>query len=181
MSLVRRHDTGLSCWNASIRLSWKALGYKPDTGGAGKYRGSLSVYRHWRFYSREKYDPHQPLSPSFRGLAGGQPGGLSENVWNPDTEDKQLPRQTHMHLDVQPGDRLHHVVSGSGGHGEPWARNPERVCADVEDEKVSIAGAREQYGVIIDTDPLRVNWEKTTQVRQSRQVGQATEQAAVAD
>ena len=160
----------------------EGFGYKPDTGGAGKYRGSLSVYRHWRFLQPGKIMIRtNRLSRPSEGLAGGQPGGLSENLWNPDTEDKQLPRQTHMHLDVQPGDRLHHVVSGSGGHGEPWARNPERVCADVEDEKVSIAGAREQYGVIIDTDPLRVNWEKTTQVRQSRQLGQATEQAAVAD
>ena len=160
----------------------EGFGYKPDTGGAGKYRGSLSVYRHWRFLQPGKIMIRtNRLSRPSEGLAGGQPGGLSENLWNPDTEDKQLPRQTHMHLDVQPGDRLHHVVSGSGGHGEPWTRNPERVCADVEDEKVSIAGAREQYGVIIDTDPLRVNWEKTTQVRQSRQLGQATEQAAVAD
>jgi N-methylhydantoinase B len=160
----------------------EGFGYKPDTGGAGKYRGSLSVYRHWRFLQPGKIMIRtNRLSRPSEGLAGGQPGGLSENLWNPDTEDKQLPRQTHMHLDVQPGDRLHHVVSGSGGHGEPWTRNPERVCADVEDEKVSIAGAREQYGVIIDTDPLRVNWEKTTQLRQSRQLGQATEQAAVAD
>ena len=109
------------------------------------------------------------LSRPSEGLAGGQPGALSENLWNPGTQDKQLPRQTHMHLDVQPGDRLHHVVSGSGGHGDPWARDPGKVFVDVEDEKVSIAGAREQYGVVIDTDPLSVNWEHTRQLRQTRQ------------
>lgn len=109
------------------------------------------------------------LSRPSEGLAGGRPGGLSENLWNPDTEDKQLQRQTHIHLDVRPGDRLHHVVSGSGGHGAPWTRDPGKVFADVKDEKVSIAGAREQYGVVIDTDPLTVNWEQTKQLRETRQ------------
>ena len=160
----------------------EGFGYKPDTGGAGKYRGSLSVYRHWRFLQPGKIMIRtNRLSRPSEGLAGGQPGALSENLWNPDTEDKQLPRQTHMHLDVQPGDRLHHVVSGSGGHGEPWARDPEKVFADVEDEKVSIAGAREQYGVVIDTDPLSVNWEETIRLRQSRKLRQSTEQVAAAD
>jgi len=148
----------------------EGFGYKPDTGGAGKYRGSLSVYRHWRFLQPGKIMIRtNRLSRPSEGLAGGQPGGLSENLWNPDTEDKQLQRQTHIHLDVRPGDRLHHVVSGSGGHGAPWTRDPGKVFADVKDEKVSIAGAREQYGVVIDTDPLTVNWEQTKQLRETRQ------------
>ncbi len=148
----------------------EGFGYKPDTGGAGKYRGSLSVFRHWRFLRPGKIMIRtNRLSRPSEGLAGGQPGALSENLWNPGTQDKQLPRQTHMHLDVQPGDRLHHVVSGSGGHGDPWARDPGKVFVDVKDEKVSIAGAREQYGVVIDTDPLSVNWEHTRQLRQTRQ------------
>ena len=93
------------------------------------------------------------LSRPSEGLNGGRPGGLSQNTWNAHAENSQLPRQTHLHMEVKAGDRLHHLVSGSGGHGDPWAREPERVFADVEDEKVTIAGARQQYGVVIDDRP----------------------------
>jgi hypothetical protein len=39
---------------------------------------------------------------------------------------------------------------------------------DVKDEKLTIAAAREQYGVVIDPQSLSVDWEKTTALRQRR-------------
>ena len=144
------------------------FGYLPDSGGPGQYRGSLSVVRQWRFLQ-----PGHAMVRTCRlnyseGQAGGQPGGLSSNILNPGRDDKVLPRQTHMHLDIQPGDTIYHVISGSGGHGDPWARAPEMVLADVRGEKVTIAGAREQYGVVIDPQSLNINWAQTTQLRQNR-------------
>ena len=160
----------------------EGFGYVADTGGAGKYRGSLSVYRHWRFLQPGKIMVRtNRLSRPSEGLDGGQAGGLSQNIWNPDTEHKQLQRQTHIHLEVTPGDRLHHVVSGSGGHGDPWTREPEMVLADVKDDKVTIAGAREQYGVVIDANPLSIAWDKTTELRQLRQSRQSAEPIVAAD
>ena len=146
------------------------FGYVPDSGGAGKHRGSLSVYRQWRFLQPGKIMVRtNRLTRVSDGLAGGQPGALSQNILNPGTENVELPRQTHMHLEVKPGDRIFHAISGSGGHGDPWEREPEKVLADVKDEKVTIAGAWEQYGVVIDPQSLSVNWEKTVQLRQGRQ------------
>jgi N-methylhydantoinase B len=148
----------------------EGFGYVPDTGGAGKHRGSLSVYRQWRFLQPGKVMVRtNRLSRASEGLAGGQPGALSKNILNPVTDNVQLPRQTHFHLEVKPGDRLYHVVSGSGGHGDPWEREPEKVLADVKDEKVTIVGAREQYGVVIDPVTLTVDKEKTAGLRQNRQ------------
>jgi 5-oxoprolinase (ATP-hydrolysing) len=112
------------------------------------------------------------------GLAGGQPGGLSLNILNPGTDNHELPRQTHMHLEVQPGDRIYHVISGSGGHGEAWTRTPEMVLADVKGEKVTLTGAREQYGVVIDPQTLSIDWEQTARLRQSRQEPQRLAAAA---
>jgi hypothetical protein len=40
--------------------------------------------------------------------------------------------------------------------------------ADVKDEKVTIAGAREQYSVVIDPQNLSIDWGQTTLLRQSR-------------
>ena len=109
------------------------------------------------------------LRPS-DGMAGGKPGSLSTNIMNPGDENRELPRKAHMHLEVKSGDRIYHVISASGGHGDPWEREPEKVLIDVQDEKLTVAAAREQYGVVIDQHDLTVDWEKTTALRRQRQM-----------
>jgi N-methylhydantoinase B len=153
------------------------FGYVPDTAGAGKRRGSLSIYKQWRFLQPGKVMVRtNRLLRTSDGMAGGQPGALSTNILNPGDESQELPRKAHMHLEVKPGDRIYHVVSGSGGHGDPWEREPEKVLIDVKDQKLTVSAAREQYGVIIDPQDLTVDWEKTTTLRQKR-----TEPVAAAD
>jgi N-methylhydantoinase B len=142
------------------------FGYVPDTAGAGKYRGSLSIYKQWRFLQpgTVMVRTNRLLRPS-EGMAGGRAGALSTNILNPEDEHLGLPRKAHMHLDVKAGDRIYHVVSGSGGHGDPWEREPEKVLADVKDEKLTAAAAREQYGVVIDPQTLAIDWERTAALR----------------
>jgi N-methylhydantoinase B len=81
-----------------------------------------------------------------------------------------------MHMDVKSGDRIYHVVSGSGGHGDPWVREPEKVLVDVKDEKLTVNAAREQYGVVIDAQSCEIDWDKTTALRE-----QHSEPLAAAD
>ena len=76
------------------------------------------------------------------------------------------------------GDRIFHVISGSGGHGDPWEREPDKVLADIKAEKVTRAGAREQYGVVIDPHSLSVDWAATMKLRHS---GQKPEPLVAAD
>ncbi len=129
------------------------FGYIPDSGGAGKFRGSLSVVKQWRFL-----EPGQVMLRTNRtqrpseGLTGGQPEGLSQNrlFQAQEQESVALAPQTHLHLKVSPGDRIHHVVSGSGGYGDPLERDPDEVLADVKADKVTVHAARVQYGVVID-------------------------------
>ena len=145
------------------------FGYVPDTAGAGKYRGSLSIYKQWRFLQPGKVMVRtNRLLRASDGMNGGAPGSLSTNILNPEEDNLQLPRKAHMHLDVRPGDRIYHVVSGSGGHGHPWEREPEKVLADVKDDKLTLAAAREQYGVVIDPQGFTIDREKTTALRQKR-------------
>lgn len=145
------------------------FGYVPDTGGAGKYRGSVSIYKQWRFLSSGKVMVRtNRLIRASGGLAGGAPGSLSKNILNPETENRELPRKAHMHMDVKPGDRIHHIVSGSGGHGNPLERDPTQVLADVQDEKLSVAQARDQYGVVIDAAAAAVNMPETEALRATR-------------
>lgn len=46
-----------------------------------------------------------------------------------------------------------YVTNGGGGWGDPLERPAERVLADVRDGYVSIAGARANYGVVVEGDP----------------------------
>ncbi len=50
---------------------------------------------------------------------------------------------------IQPGDVFHHRTAGGGGFGNPLERDPEAVLADVLEDKVGTAAARERYGVVI--------------------------------
>ena len=46
-----------------------------------------------------------------------------------------------------------YITNGGGGWGDPKTRDPQRVLHDVRDSYVSIAGAREMYGVVVCGDP----------------------------
>jgi N-methylhydantoinase B len=41
-------------------------------------------------------------------------------------------------------------MPGGGGYGKPFARDPERVAADVRQGLVSRAAAARDYGVVVD-------------------------------
>ena len=48
-----------------------------------------------------------------------------------------------------PGDQVELWPPGGAGYGDPLAREPERVLADVVDGYVTIEGARREYGVVV--------------------------------
>ena len=62
-------------------------------------------------------------------------------------------RQNAWH--TKPGAVSRYVTNAGGGWGDPRAREPERVLADVRDGYVSLETAREVYGVIVNGDPAR--------------------------
>ncbi|SEC98115.1 hydantoinase B/oxoprolinase family protein [Rhodococcus koreensis] len=69
------------------------------------------------------------------------------------------------------GSILRCLTNGGGGWGDPFARDPERVLADVRNEYVSVAGAARDYGVVVIGDPksdpegLRVDVQATAALR----------------
>jgi N-methylhydantoinase B len=46
-----------------------------------------------------------------------------------------------------PGDRVHMASSGGGGYGDPRQRTRDAVARDMALGKVSVAAARDIYGV----------------------------------
>ena len=48
------------------------------------------------------------------------------------------------------GQRIYHKQAGGGGWGDPLERDPLAVALDVKNDKVSLAAAQAQYGVVLD-------------------------------
>ncbi|HKD68965.1 MAG TPA: hydantoinase B/oxoprolinase family protein [Candidatus Binataceae bacterium] len=136
-------------------LLMEAYGLMPDTGGAGKYRGSLSVYRTYRFLK-----PGRALIRTCRtttvpyGLGGGGDGTPFRVVLDRAGTQTDYPPQMFVDAQVQTEDAIMHLLPGAGGYGDALDRDPAMVLNDVLDEKISSQCAQRVYGVVIDADAV---------------------------
>jgi N-methylhydantoinase B len=58
--------------------------------------------------------------------------------------------------------------AGGGGYGNPLERDPEAVERDVVNGYVSVDRARDDYGVVIDPDTLKVDIAATLRLREEK-------------
>lgn len=145
----------------------------PDSGGAGRNRGGLGQVVEYEILdggpagkelvessvrlSGRKEDGNFPVS----GRLGGRAGRGYGLVINEGEVDHGISRT------LQPGDRVRFTLSGGGGYGDPYEREPERVQDDVREGRVTIEGARDDYGVIIDPATLSIDAAATAAARGS--------------
>lgn len=126
----------------------------PDSGGAGKYRGSNGLLREIEFLTEAQLTVRATdrcLIPP-RGAAGGRAGKGGAWVVNQGQPGEiTLPSKKTNHV-VQAGDVLTATVSGGGGYGDPLERDPALVARDVRIGMVTRKAAAETYGVAIDPD-----------------------------
>jgi len=137
----------------------------PDSGGAGQWRGGMSVLRQLRFLGeratlqlRSDRRRHSPY-----GLMGGRDGAVSNNLLDDGQSWSQLP--TKFTRPLAKGQAVRHTTAAAGGYGDPHRRDPELVLADVVDDKVTPEGAERDYGVVVRRAPWRVDIEATTKMR----------------
>src|SRR6266508_2431719 len=147
-------------------------GLMRDSGGAGRYRGGMAVERSWRLLAgeanlsiRSDRRVHRPY-----GLYGGQPGAPSTNILTRAGGEELLP--TMIATTIRAGDLLYHHMAGGGGWGDPLERPPDEVASDVRNDKVSLAAAREQYGVVINERTLEADLDATAELRALMRVDQ---------
>jgi N-methylhydantoinase B len=142
-----------------------------DSGGAGKMRGGLGRKMTIRVPD-DDYAPEGPTSIAVqagrykyppRGLFGAKPGSGARFSVNQSSGDP-----SGLTL-CQPGDVIEFDSAGGGGYGNPLERDPLAVKADVVNGYVSIAKARDDYGVVIDPATLKVDLEETDKTRGSRE------------
>jgi N-methylhydantoinase B len=119
----------------------------PDSGGAGEFRGGLGQV------AALKNTRDEPVTiflfglrtrfPA-QGLLGGQPGAPRRFL----VDGRQVPPKGR--LELLPGQTFTVHEAGGGGWGDPLARDPQRVLADVQAGAVSVEGALRDYGVAVD-------------------------------
>ena len=129
-------------------------GFRTDSGGAGRFRGGLGMVRQYRLTDvdeavlqvrsdRQKFRPF--------GLEGGAPGAHAGNyLTGADGSREALPGK--FMRTFRRGETYRAELAGGGGWGDGFTRAPERVLQDVRDEKVSLASAARDYGVVIAAD-----------------------------
>lgn len=143
-------------------------GFLPDTGGPGKYRGGLGIVRSYRLLANEAMvqlrsdrEKHAPW-----GLFGGKPGVSARSHMNYGTaSERRLPSKFIGRM--LKGDVFRGEMAASGGYGDPRQRDPRAVLEDVMQEKMSLAHAEKEYGVVIDPATLRVDERRTRAARGS--------------
>jgi len=140
--------------------------YAPDTGGAGKYRGALSLCRQYRFLKDGRVLMRTCRSQSVpHGLAGGANGTPFKAIHYSNGVAKELPQSMFLDVQVKAGDSIMHMLPGAAGHGNQWERNPESVLNDVLEDKITVAYAEKTYGVSINAGAAAVDMERTRKIR----------------
>jgi N-methylhydantoinase B len=158
-------------------LRIERYGLEPDSGGPGRTRGGLAIRRDYRILAddvlvsiRSDKRAHPP-----HGLFGGRPGAPSMTVLNPGRPDQRIvPVLTTAPLILRAGDLFCHCMAGGGGYGDPFARDPEAVRADLIEGRITLDHAREAYGVaIVEDGPggRRIDLDETARLRAAARGG----------
>ncbi len=137
-----------------------------DSAGPGKFRGSCGLRKDIRFLGQRGSlsnlsDRHRIPPP---GLLGGGPGAVGRIVLNPDTAGEQVMHSKAIYP-LAHGDLVSIRVSGSGGYGNAFERDPALVARDVALGYVSVERARDGYGVVVDPVSCEVDRRATASVR----------------
>ena len=145
----------------------ESYGYRPDTGGAGEFRGGVGVGRSYRFLAPSIGIclVYKTKSPPWGTLGGGE-GKPNQIVLNPGTERENVQGGSYNHL--QEGDVLVNNTGGGGGYGNPLTRDPVAVARDVRNGFVTVEAAERDYGVAVNVLDWSVDRVATSQLRRSR-------------
>jgi N-methylhydantoinase B len=139
-----------------------------DSCGAGRWRGGLGLRRSYRVLAEEAFLQLRADRMKFRpyGLAGGGPASAARNILETSAGRKELPSKTTGWLKA--GDVVTHEQPGGGGFGDPLAREPERVAADVWNGKISAEYATRHHAVVVDARTGALDEAATRALRERR-------------
>jgi N-methylhydantoinase B len=118
----------------------------PDSGGAGQWRGGLSLLREYellenatviRRYDKSRFPP--------RGIAGGKAGRGARFVIRLATA-QEFVTPSSGRYEMQAGERFLLQSAGGGGCGDPRRRDRAALARDMAEGYVSADGVKKDYG-----------------------------------
>jgi N-methylhydantoinase B len=147
---------------AEMPLRFSRYGFRPDSGGAGRYRGGAGLEIEFKIRAPEATMTARAMDRyKFRpwGRRGGRPGALGYTLLNPSTSrEKSIGKIDILHLEA--GDVLRIGTPAGGGYGDPLERDPEALTRDIRRGLMTRRHAETEYGVVLD-DAFVVDREAT--------------------
>jgi N-methylhydantoinase B len=138
-----------------------------DSGGPGKQRGGIGR----RMIIRSPDDGENSPKRTTIAIQAGRfiypPGGIfagkdgSKAKFLKNNENADPSGLTFC----DPGDRISFISAGGGGYGNPFERDPKAVERDVQYGYISIEKAKQDYGVIIEPESLKLDLDATQRLR----------------
>jgi len=143
--LSNLHITPIEILEAEFPCRITRFDLVPDSGGAGRWRGGLSMRREYelladatviRRFDKSRFPP--------QGLAGGKPGGRSRFVVRLGTAD-ELEAPASGRYEMKAGERFLVQSAGGGGCGDARLRDRAAIDRDVAEGYVSAGKVSKDY------------------------------------
>jgi N-methylhydantoinase B len=140
-------DFPVEILETKVPLRVRRYAIRPDSGGAGEWRGGNGVVREFELLGDETTVYlwwERSRTPAW-GLFHGRDGAPPEVVINPDREDEQH-RLKSAGITLRRGDVVRGSTGGGGGYGDPARRDSAAIEEDIANGDLTTRAARELYG-----------------------------------
>jgi len=157
-------DLPIEVFESKYPVSIFNYGFRENSGGLGKFRGGLGLYREYTINTDGFVSLwfERSVTPAW-GLFGGKDGlPPNVNIKIPNEEEKNLLKANG--LQIKKGTVLTTYTGGGGGFEEPLERDPQDVLKDVKNRYVTIEKAKQDYKVSI-TANLEIDQNATAKLR----------------
>ncbi|WP_407495769.1 hydantoinase B/oxoprolinase family protein [Pseudooceanicola sp. MF1-13] len=123
------------------------MSLRPDSGGAGTFRGGLGTEKVVRVLERTKLNIsiERTTCPPW-GANGGKPAEPGYAVIEREGQEPQ--KMTKGLVVLEPGDCMRLFTAGGGGCGDPSQRSPDRIRADLTAGYITPEAAERDYGFV---------------------------------
>ena len=144
--LSNLHITSIEILEAEFPCRITRFDLVPGSGGAGRWRGGLSMRREYelladaaviRRFDKSRFPP--------QGLAGGGPGGRSRFVVRLGVPD-EFEAPASGRYEMLAGERFLVQSAGGGGYGDPQMRERSAIDRDIAEGYVSVPHGRAADG-----------------------------------
>jgi N-methylhydantoinase B len=157
-------DIPVEVYESKFAVMIHNYGIRPDTGGAGRFRGGNGIYREYTLetdgFLSLWFD--RSVTPGWGLLGGGEGIGPDVTITTPDGKQQHLLKINRKPIPNGTVVKTH--TGGGGGFGPAVERDPARVREDVIEGYVTVEGARKNYGVVL-RDDLTVDDAATAALR----------------